>query len=198
MHPLPSMLFTLALLALSVDTRAVENSAASSSSTSVQSGTLPSMGFFSTIAADEIYGALKGSASFASIDKEKPGSPIAIRVTHMYGHTSAGTASDIASALFVIGTLGILPGVSNRNLSVTYEVLVNGSVLVSHTYAKNVTRVYNIHSTDKTHELGSDGLAWVVGTATEFANDVSHDPRLSALSDEFHFYYGPSVGGSGS
>lgn len=198
MRPLSSMLITLALLALSVNTQATENSSASSSSAPVQSVALPSMVFFSTIAADEIYGALKGSPSFASIDKEKPGSPISIRVSHMYGHTSAGTASDIASALLVIGTLGILPGVSNRNLSVTYEVLVNGSVLLSHTYAKNVTRVYNIHSTDKTHGLGSDGLAWVVGTATEFADDVAHDPRFSALSDEYHFYYGPAAGGSGS
>ncbi len=57
-----------------------------------QADTMPSMGFVSTIAADEIYDALKSGPVFASLAKDKPGSPITVRVSHMYGHTSAGAA----------------------------------------------------------------------------------------------------------
>ena len=49
---------------------------------------------------------------------------------------------------------------------VTYDVLVNETLVTSYSYSKNVTRVFNIHSTDKTHGLGAEGLAWVMGTAS--------------------------------
>jgi hypothetical protein len=150
-------------------------------------GEMPPIGFVSTIAAEEIYDALKQSAAFSSMDKEKPGNPIIVRVSHTYGHLSA--ASAIASALFAGGTLGLLPAVSNRDLVVTYEILVNGSLLLSYSYAKNVTRVFNIHSTDRTHGLGDDGLAWVKGTAAQFAGDTARDAKYAELQAEYHYYY---------
>jgi hypothetical protein len=150
---------------------------------------LPPIGFAATIASEEIYDALKRSAIFTSMDKEKPGSPVIVRVSHTYGHTSAGTASEVASAIFAGVTLGLLPAVTNRDLVVTYEVLVNGSVLMSYSYSKNVTRVFNIHSTDKTHGLGADGLAWVTGTAAQFAGDAAGDPKYAQLQAEYHYYY---------
>jgi hypothetical protein len=149
---------------------------------------IPSMGFATTILPEEIFAALKGTPTFAAIDKEKPGSPVSVRVSHMYGHPS--TAANIASAILVGGTLGLLPGFSNHDLIVTYEILVNGSVLLSYTYAKNLTRVYNVHATDKTHGLGSEGVAWVTGTAAQFAADVARDARFAELQAEYHYYYG--------
>jgi hypothetical protein len=167
----------------------VKGIAGEASAGTAGSGTaeMPPIGFVSTIAADELYDALKGTAAFSSMDKEKPGNPIIVRVSHTYGHTSA--ASAVASAIFAGATLGLLPAVSNRDLVVTYEVLVNGSVLLSYSYAKNVTRVFNIHSTDKTHGLGDDGLAWVRGTAAQFAGDTARDPKYAELQSEYHYYY---------
>jgi hypothetical protein len=150
---------------------------------------VPPIGFASTIASDEIYDALKRTATFTSMDKEKPGNPVIVRVSHTYGRTSAGTASAVASALFAGVTLGLLPAVSNRDLVVTYEILVNGSVLLSYSYSKNVTRVFNIHSTDKTYGLGADGLAWVTGTAAQFTNEAARDPKYAELQAEYHYYY---------
>jgi hypothetical protein len=150
---------------------------------------LPPMGFASTIASDEIYGALKQTATFTSMDKDKPGNPVVVRVSHTYGHTPAGTASAIASAFFAGATLGILPVVSTRALVVTYEIMVNDSVLLSYSYSKNVTRVFNIHSTDKTYGLGADGLAWVTGTAAQFTNEAARDPKYAELQAEYHYYY---------
>jgi hypothetical protein len=148
---------------------------------------LPPMGFASTIASDEVYDALKRTATFSTIDKEKPGTPVVVRVSHTYAHTSAGAA--VASAIFAGVTLGLLPAVSKRDLVVTYELLVNGSVLLSYSYAKNVTRIFNIHSTDRTHGLGDDGLAWVTGTAAQFAADTARDQKYTELQAEYHYYY---------
>ena len=147
----------------------------------------PSIAFASTIASEELYAALKRFPVFASLDKEKLGSPIAIRVSLEFGRVS--TPSNIASAVLTIGTLGLLPAVSNRDLLITYEVLVNSSVLSSYSYSKRVTRVFNMYSTDRTHGLGDDGLAWVAGTAAQFADDLAHDPRYAELQSEYHYYY---------
>jgi hypothetical protein len=149
-----------------------------------------SMTMMSSIAYEELYDALKKYPQFATMDKEKPGSPIIIRVSHSYGHTPAGTASNIASAILAGGTLGLLPAFSNRDLVVTYDVLVNETLVTSYSYSKNVTRVFNIHSTDKTHGLGADGLAWVTGTASQFAADLARDPAYAGIQAEYLYYYG--------
>lgn len=152
-----------------------------------------SMTMISSIAYEELYDALKKHPQFATLDKEKPGSPIIIRVSHSYGHTPAGTASSIASAILAGGTLGLLPAFSNRDLVVTYDVLVNETLVTSYSYSKNVTRVFNIHSTDKTHGLGADGLAWVTGTASQFAADLARDPGYAGIQAEYLYYYAPAA-----
>jgi hypothetical protein len=159
---------------------------------------MPSMMFVSTIAGDEIYAVLKADPKFATLDKEKPGSPIMIRITHIYGHTSAGTASGLASAIFAGATLGLLPAVTNKDLIMTYEVLIHGSSAISYTYSKNITRVFNIHSTDKTHGLGADGLAWVSDTAKLFSADLARDSRYGDLQAEYRFYFEPAAASSAS
>jgi hypothetical protein len=184
-------LFVAVLLASAVYAQVPDAKNATGEGSSAGTTGLPPIGFVSTIASDEIYDALKRTATFTSIDKEKPGTPVIVRVSHSYGHTSAGTASAVASAIFAGATLGLLPAVTNRDLVVTYELLVNGSVLLSYSYAKNVTRVFNIHSTDRTHGLGDDGLAWVTGTAAQFAGDAARDPKYAELQAEYHYYYDP-------
>jgi hypothetical protein len=149
----------------------------------------PSMRFGATIANDEIYSALKGSAVFASLDKEKPGCSILIRVSHIYGRNSASTASDVASIIFAVGTLGLLPAMSNKDLTMVYEVVVNGSTVIAYHYSKSITHVFNIHAADKTHGLGNDGLEWVTQTARQFANDLSQDTRFAELRSEHQFYF---------
>jgi hypothetical protein len=151
------------------------------------SSALPSMGFAAMIASDELYDALKKFPAFAMLDKEKLGSPVTVRVSLEVGRTAS--ASNVASAILTLGTLGLLPAVNNRDLTVTYDVLVNGSVLSSYSYSKKITRVFNVYSTDRTHGLGDDGLAWLTGTASQFAGDLARDPRFADLEAEYHFYY---------
>jgi hypothetical protein len=144
------------------------------------------MQFFSTIAADEIYEALKKYPTFAPLDKEKLGSPIRIRVSLEYGR---GSPAQVASAVLTIASLGLLPAVTNRDLTVTYDVVVNGSVVTSYSYSKRVTRMFNVYSTDRTHGLGDDGLAWVIGTAAQFASDLPRDAGFADLEAEYRYYY---------
>jgi hypothetical protein len=147
-----------------------------------------SMSFFSTIASDDLYEALKKQPGFQTLDKDKLGSPIRIRVSLEYGRVSS--ASNVASAILTIGTLGLLPAVNNRDLLLTYDVFVNESVLASYAYSKHMTRVFSVYSKDKTHGLGDDGLAWVIGTANQFAMDFARDPKYADLKSEYLLYYG--------
>ncbi len=148
----------------------------------------PSMSFFSTTASDDIYEALKKQPGFERLDKDKLGSPIHIRVSLEYGRTTS--PSNVASAILTLGTLGLLPAVNNRDLLLTYDVLVNESVLTSYAYSKRVTRVFSVYSKDRTYGLGDDGLAWVIGTAGQFAIDFARDSKYADLKSEYHLYYG--------
>jgi hypothetical protein len=147
-----------------------------------------SMSFFSTIVPDDLYDALKKQPGFQTLDKDKPGSPIHIRVSLEYGRVSS--PSNVASAILTIGTLGLLPAVNNRDLLLTYDVFVNESVLASYAYSKRMTRVFSVYSKDKTHGLGDEGLAWVIATAAQFATDFAHDPKYAELKSEYRVYYG--------
>jgi hypothetical protein len=162
-------------------------SATTASPTAAPDGPLPSMLFVSTIAGDEIYDVLKQNSLFQTLDKEKPGSPVTIVVSHTYEHI--GGAASFASALFTIGSLGLLPAVTNRDLIIKYEVVVHGSTLVTYTYSKNLTRVFSIYAKDTTHGLGNDGIAWVRDTARQFSAAFSSDPKVSQLQGEYHFYF---------
>ena len=92
-------LFVAVLLASPVHAQAPDVQGAAgeaSAGGTAGSGTaqMPPIGFASTIASDELYDALKGTPAFSSMDKEKPGNPIIVRVSHTYGHMSV--ASGIA------------------------------------------------------------------------------------------------------
>ncbi len=151
------------------------------------SAVLPSMGFAAMIASDELYDALKKFPALAVLDKEKLGSPVTVRVSLEVGRLA--TASNVASAILTLGTLGLLPAVNNRDVTVTYDLVVNGSVVSSYSYSKKITRVFNVYSTDRTHGLGDDGLAWLTGTAGQFAGDLARDPKFAELEAEYHSYY---------
>jgi hypothetical protein len=148
----------------------------------------PSISFYSMIASDELYEALKKQPGFQTLDKEKLGSPLHIRVSLEYGR--ANSAGNVASAILSIGTLGLLPVADNRDLLLTYDVLLNESVFASYTYSKRVTHMFSMYAKDKTHGLGDDGLAWVIGTSNQFAGDLMRDPKYADLNSEYRLYYG--------
>lgn len=160
--------------------------------TAAHGAALPAVQYNGTVAGDEIYTRLKNDPMFANLSKDLVGCPIVLRVTHSFVITGGGKATALGSVVWSIGTLGILPAVTNNDLVITYEVLVNGTVLKSFVYQRNFTRAINLWANDTTYGLGKDGLAWAKETATQFATEAAKDPKLADLVAEYQFYFGPA------
>jgi hypothetical protein len=158
--------------------------------TSGPTAPLPPIEYVGAVAGDELYTQLKSDPLFAHLDKNLVGSAITLRVTHSFQPTSGGMATGLASAIWAGGTLGLLPVVVNSDLVITYEIIVNGTVLTTYSYQKNFTKAVNIYSTDTTYGLGKDGLAWAKDTATQFTASAAKDEKLAALQTEYKFYFG--------
>lgn len=151
---------------------------------------LPPTQYLGTVAGDELLDLLKADARFAALDKELVGSPIQLRVTHSFEATAGGKAAGFASAILAGGTLGLLPLVTNSDLVIIYELVVNGTPVTTYTYRRNFTRSQNIYSTDTTYGLGADGLAWARSTVGEFLAATGKDDKLATLLEEYQFYFG--------
>ena len=159
------------------------------STVALAEGELPAMNYYSSIASDELYTAIKAHAAFANLEKELYGSAITVRVTHSLQPTAAGKATGFMSAILTGGTLGLIPAVSNNNLALVYEVKVHGKAVATFKYERTFTRAFNIWSKDETYGLGKDGLEWARSTATQFAADAANDPRVLELKREYEFYF---------
>ena|ERR1700682_3635545 len=154
---------------------------------------VPVTGFVASGAAEDVYAELRENPLFAKINKDLVGSSIVLRVTHSIEPTPGGKATNVASGLLAAGTLGILPVVTNRDIVVYYEILVNGTVLTTHAYRKNLTRVTSVWSKDRTYGLGDEGRAWVKATVPQFVAAAEHDPKLLALTSEYQYYFGSAT-----
>lgn len=153
---------------------------------------LPPMNFAASVAGDELFLLVKAAPAFARLEKELVGSPIQLRVTHSLRPTAGGQAAGLLSAIWAGSTLGLLPVVTNNNLVLSYEVLVNGEEVARYEYSRSFTRAVNIWAqrNDPTYGLGQDGLDWARSTASEFAAKASQDPAVVALAREYAFYFG--------
>jgi hypothetical protein len=161
---------------------------------SVSAGPLPPVQYYGTVAGDEIYNILKADPMFGKLDKDLIGCPIVLRVTHSFVMTTGGKATGLASAIWSGSTLGLLPVVTNNDLLITYEFVVNGTVLSTHAYQRNFTRAVNIWANDTTYGLGKDGLEWAKGTATQFVAEAATDPKVGDLVTEYQYYFGAPTG----
>lgn len=153
-------------------------------------GPLPAMNFNSSLAADQLFGLVKENPAFSALEKNLVGSPIQLRITHTLQPTAGGMATGLLSAIWTGGTLGLLPMVTNSDLVLNYEVLVNGKPVLTRSFQRNFTRAQNIwKQDDATYGLGEQGLAWARGTATDFAAQAAGSAELAALSREYAFYF---------
>lgn len=159
-------------------------------------GALPQMHFISSIAQDELYGALRAVPALSSLDKEMVGSPLTLLVTHTLRPTAGGQAAGLLSAMLSGGSLGIIPVVTNDRLVVKYEVWLNGKVLTSHAFERTATRAINIWSggNDQYAGLGKSGFEWLQSTAAEAAAKLAADPALRAVRNEVDFYFPAPAG----
>jgi hypothetical protein len=152
----------------------------------------PPMSFYASVAENELLGIVRAQPAFARLDKELLGSPVQVRVTHTLQPTAGGQAAGLLSAIWAGSTLGLLPVVTNNNLVLVYEVRVNGKEIARYDFQRSFTRAIGIWGAqnDPTYGLGTEGLEWAKGTASEFATKAAQDPALLALAKEWKFYFG--------
>jgi hypothetical protein len=167
---------------------------ATPAATTPQTVALPPMKFYSSVAADELLLALQAEPALASLDKELPGSPLALVVTHTLRPTAGGVATGFLSAVLSGSTLGLIPLVTNDRLVVRYEVMLNGKAVTSYSFERTATRAQNLWTAgaDGYGGLGKAGMEWVKSTAAEVAAKLPHDPALGEVREEIDFYF-PSV-----
>ncbi|MFZ9050710.1 MAG: hypothetical protein ACO3LH_08880 [Steroidobacteraceae bacterium] len=152
---------------------------------------LPPMNFSSSVAADPLFQRVKAVPAFSRTEQNLPGSPISLRVTHTLQPTAGGQAAGLLSAIIAGSTLGLTPLVITSNLVLSYEVSVNGKVLLSRDFERAFTRAQNMWAmqNDPTYGLGEEGLAWAIETATQFAEAAADHPALAELAEEYRFYF---------
>lgn len=152
---------------------------------------LPSMKFISSVASDELLAALKAQPVLSALDKDLPGSPLALVVTHTLRPTAGGQVGGFLSAVLSGSTLGLIPLVTNDRLVVRYEVLLNGKLVASYSFERTATRAQNLWSAgaDGYGGLGKAGMEWLKSTAAEAAAKFSADPALHSVRDEIDFYF---------
>lgn len=155
---------------------------------------LPPMKFYSSVAADELLAALQAEPALAALDKELPGSPLALVVTHTLRPTAGGVATGFLSAVLSGSTLGLIPLVTNDRLVVRYEVMLNGKAVTSYSFERTATRAQNLWTAgaDGYGGLGKAGMEWVKSTAAEVAAKLPRDPALGEVREEIDFYF-PSI-----
>lgn len=154
---------------------------------------LPAMHFVASIAADDLHDALKANPAFAALDRELVGSPMTLVVTHTNRPTPGGQAAGLVSAVLSGSTLGLIPIVSNEQLVVRYEVLLNGKPITSHSFERTATRATNLWSagSDEYAGVGKAGHEWLKSTAAEAAAKLAADPAIAELRREIEFYFPP-------
>ena len=156
----------------------------------VKAAPMPPLFFAGTVAGDEFLTRIKANPRFAQLSRDVIGSPIRLQISKSYRTSAGGVATGLASAILAGSSLGLLPMVTNGDLTITYEVMVNGTLLTSYSYQKNFTRMQSIYGTDKTYGMGTDGFEWAKSTVDSFLADSAKDAKIDALVVEYQFYFG--------
>lgn len=160
---------------------------------------LPPMGFVSSVMSDELYAAVKATPAFAAMDKELPGSPLTLLITHTTRPTAGGQAAGLLSAILSGSTLGILPVVSSDRVVVKYEVRLNGRPVASASFETTDTRAQNIWAAPgNAGGLGKDSIQWLKTTAVEASDKLSRDPAMLKVMQEIEYYFPAAPGSAAS
>jgi len=152
---------------------------------------LPTISFRADGAGGELFDALHASRLLAHLSKEAPGSPIQLRVFHTV-RPAHMDAKNFFSGLAAVGTLGLAPVVMTGQHTMHYELYVNGERVARHEYNATLSRKESLNSkaADATHGLGPEGQVWAKSTVDLFLADLARDGAVSALNDEYRFYFG--------
>lgn len=154
----------------------------------VEAVRLPPMRFVSSLTGDEVFNTLKANPAFQMLDRDLPGSPLSVLVTHTVRPTPGGQAAGLLTAILSGSTLGLIPIVSSERMVLRYEVLLHGKPVVAYQFERKATKASNLWTMDVAG-MDKASLAWVKETAGEVATKAAQDPALRAVQQEIAFYF---------
>ena len=124
----------------------------------------------------------------ASVKKDDTASNIYMIVSLAKVPTSGGTAASTTTGLLAASTLGLIPTVENQDVSVHYELRVNGMPIAVFDYSKNFTSVSNLFG--QYGKLPEEARAWLLTTIDDLARDIQASRTLGELQAEYEGYIG--------
>ena len=125
---------------------------------------------------------------FTDLSRSYYGSPYTLTIRIGDHSTQGGTAAELTSIILAGSTLGVVPVVSNSDVTITYEIWVNRRTYVEYGFTKNFSDVDAFWALDQT-EMDPDVLEWALTTVDEMAAMIDKDPKIAALIEKHEQYY---------
>ena len=144
--------------------------------------------YISLIQNQQLEDSVKQIEFFSQIDEKNNGSPVSLIITFTDKATSGGQAAGFTSALLSGSTLGILPVVTNKDITVRYEVILHRRSFTSFEYTENFTDAQNLYSAGQ-QQISDEALAWIMTTVDKLKEEVEASPELAQLLYEYNYYY---------
>jgi len=124
----------------------------------------------------------------ANSKEDVKGSNLVFVVSVAQVPTSGGSAAATTTGLLAASTLGLIPTVENKDISVHYELRANHVTIAAFDYTQNFTSVSNLFTGyGKMHE---DARAWVLQTLESLDSDIKSSQKMTAIQAEYDAYFG--------
>lgn len=140
--------------------------------------------------AEGLEGRLKKVDWLRNLSKDNKGSSVILAVSLVKKPTSGGTAAGVTSAVLAGGTLGLIPVVSNEDIYVKYEVLVQRFVVAEYIFSSNFSKTQNMWTIDFSKAVEGPALDWLLSTVSELEIKMRRDKVIQNLKKEYKLYFG--------
>ncbi|MHC9511058.1 hypothetical protein [Kangiella sp. M94] len=131
---------------------------------------------------------LKEIENFSNVEYDHNGSPLLLITTLHNTMTNGGQATGLFSAMLAGGSLGLIPMVTNQDLTITYNVMVNRQVLARFSYTENFTDAVSLYNAGNL-EIDEDVEAWLLSTLPKFEEELKQHSDFSILLYEYDLYF---------
>ena len=155
---------------------------------------LPMMQFYSALEDSVAYDYFKKEPLFSNIEKKAPGSPIKLFAYVEDEMTSGGMAVGLTTLMMSAASLGVVPVVSNNDVTVNYLLTVHGKRVAHYSYTGNFTKTEFFWTMEQPgqRKLNDESRKWLRSTADRFIEEVEADEQVKALLEDYNFYFSES------
>ncbi|TKB46282.1 hypothetical protein [Thalassotalea mangrovi] len=149
----------------------------------------PAMKFISTVDDNINFDLLIKDPLLVNLEKDLHGSPFLLASFVENHATQGGQVSQFTTGLLSASTLGLVPVVSNNDLTIYYRIRLQKNTISEFSYSKNFTDAGFLWA-GPNQELTDEAKAWVESTVPMFLQDLRKDKKLKAMIDEYEYYFG--------